>query len=68
MKRANQKPDGTYIDQRAQLVAETYEKLVQEHFRQLETSGQENVTAENIDHRQKNGIYIKVIFQNFILF
>uniref|UniRef100_A0A1J3GEX1 Putative transposase-like protein n=1 Tax=Noccaea caerulescens TaxID=107243 RepID=A0A1J3GEX1_NOCCA len=59
MKKANQKPDGTYVDQRAQLVAETYEKLVQEHLTQLEASGQQNVTAENLDQRVKNEIYIK---------
>ncbi|XP_010446152.1 PREDICTED: uncharacterized protein LOC104747281 isoform X2 [Camelina sativa] len=59
MKKTHQKPDGTYVDQRARLVAETYEKHVQERLEQLESSGEENVTAENLDKAEKNEIYIK---------
>lgn len=47
MKKTHQKPDVTYVDKQARLVAETYEKQVQERLGQLESSGKENVTAEN---------------------
>ncbi|CAH2070241.1 unnamed protein product, partial [Thlaspi arvense] len=58
-KKRNQKPDGVNVDQRARVVAETYEKHVQERLGQLESSGEGNVTAENLDQREKNKIYIK---------
>ncbi|XP_010492499.1 PREDICTED: uncharacterized protein LOC104769878 [Camelina sativa] len=60
MKKTHQKPDGTYVDQRARLVAETYEKHVQERLGQLEISGEENVTPETLDKNEKNEIYMKV--------
>ncbi|XP_010440416.1 PREDICTED: uncharacterized protein LOC104723719 isoform X2 [Camelina sativa] len=53
MKKTHKKHDGTYVDQRARLVAETYEKHVQERLEQLESSGEENVTAENLDKDEK---------------
>ncbi|CAE6142319.1 unnamed protein product [Arabidopsis arenosa] len=59
MKKTHQKPDGTYDDQRARLVAETYEKHIQERLGQLESSGEENLTAETLDEHEKNEIYIK---------
>ncbi|KAG7578731.1 putative transposase Ptta/En/Spm plant [Arabidopsis thaliana x Arabidopsis arenosa] len=59
MKKTHQKPDGTYDDQRARLVAETYEKQIQERLGQLESSGEENLTAETLDEHEKNEIYIK---------
>ncbi|XP_006279286.2 uncharacterized protein LOC17874407 [Capsella rubella] len=59
MKKTHQKPDGTYVDQRAQLVAEIYEKHVQERLGQRESAGEENVTAETLDKNEKNEIYIK---------
>lgn len=60
MKKTHQKADGTYVDQRARLVAETYEKGVQERVGQLQIAGEENVTAENLGLREKNEIYVKV--------
>ena len=62
MKKTHQRPDGTYIDERARLVAETYEKHVEERLGQLESSGLDNVTLENLDQCEKNEIYVKVIF------
>ncbi|KAG2252823.1 hypothetical protein Bca52824_082959 [Brassica carinata] len=48
---------GTYVDERARLVAETYEKHVEERLGQLESSGLQNVTPEN--QGEKNEIFIK---------
>ncbi|KAJ4901987.1 Uncharacterized protein Rs2_15938 [Raphanus sativus] len=59
MKKHHQRPDGTYVDERARLVAETYEKHVEERLGQLESSGQDNVTLENLDQSEKNEIYVK---------
>ncbi|XP_018438479.1 uncharacterized protein LOC108810905 [Raphanus sativus] len=59
MKKTHQRPDGTYVDERARLVAETYEKHVEERLGQLESSGQDNVTLENLDQSEKNEIYVK---------
>ncbi|KAG7610777.1 Ribonuclease H-like superfamily [Arabidopsis suecica] len=59
MKKTHQKPDGSYVDQRARLVADTYEKHVQERLCQLESAGEENLRAETIDNHEKNEIYIK---------
>ncbi|WZZ00469.1 hypothetical protein YC2023_072797 [Brassica napus] len=59
MKKTHQRPDGTYVDERARLVAETYEKHVEERLGQLESSGIENVTLENLDQCEKNEIYVK---------
>ncbi|XP_009102950.2 uncharacterized protein LOC103829045 [Brassica rapa] len=59
MKKTHQKPDGTYVDERARLVADTYEKHVQERLGQLESSGLQNVTPENLDQCEKNEIFIK---------
>lgn len=62
MKKTHQRPDGTYVDERARLVVETYEKHVEERLGQLESSGLENATHENLDQREKNEMYIKVTF------
>ena len=62
MKKTHQKPDGTYVDERARLVADTYEKHVQQRLGQLESSGLQNVTPENLDQCEKNEIFIKVTF------
>ncbi|WZZ46277.1 hypothetical protein YC2023_042536 [Brassica napus] len=59
MKKTHQKPDGTYVDERARLVAETYEKHIEERLGQLESSGLQNVTPENLDQCEKNEIFIK---------
>lgn len=59
MKKTHQRPDGTYVDERARLVVETYEKHVEERLGQLESSGLENATHENLDQREKNEMYIK---------
>jgi len=40
MKKTHQKPDGSYVDQRAWLVAYTYEKHVQECLGQHESAGE----------------------------
>ncbi|CAA7013525.1 unnamed protein product [Microthlaspi erraticum] len=58
MKKTHQKADGTYSDQRARLVAEAYEKHLEEHLGQLEIAG-EQWTAENLGLREKNEIYVK---------
>ena len=60
IKKIHQKSDGTYVDERARLVAETYEKHVEERLGQLESSGLQNVTPEN--QGEKNEIFIKVTF------
>jgi len=67
MKKTHQKPDGSYVDQRARLVADTYEKHVQERLCQLESAGEENLRAETLDNHEKNEIYIKVIILNIRL-
>ncbi|KAJ4906396.1 Uncharacterized protein Rs2_10054 [Raphanus sativus] len=59
MKKTHQRHDGTYVDERARLVVETYEKHVEERLGQLESSGLENATHENLDQREKNEMYIK---------
>uniref|UniRef100_A0A0D3AAJ1 Uncharacterized protein n=2 Tax=Brassica oleracea var. oleracea TaxID=109376 RepID=A0A0D3AAJ1_BRAOL len=61
MKKTHQRPDGTYVDERARLVAETYEKHVEERFGQLESSGLDNVTLENLDQCERNDIYVKAV-------
>ncbi|KAG2316324.1 hypothetical protein Bca52824_019446 [Brassica carinata] len=60
-KKTHQKPDGTYVDERerARLFAETYEKHVEECLGQIESSGLQNVTPENLDQCEKNEIFIK---------
>ena len=62
IKKIHQKSDGTYVDERARLVAETYEKHVEEPLGQLESSGLQNVTPENLDQCEKNEFFIKVTF------
>ncbi|WZZ65855.1 hypothetical protein YC2023_077225 [Brassica napus] len=59
MKKTHQKPDGTYVDERARLVAETYGKHIEERLGQLESSGLQNVTPENLDQCEENEIFIK---------
>ncbi|XP_024007235.1 uncharacterized protein LOC112083441 [Eutrema salsugineum] len=59
MKKVHQKPDGTYVDQRAKMVEEVYEKYIQERLEQLVAAGEENVTAESLGQTEKNEIYVK---------
>jgi len=67
MKKTHQKLDGSYVDQRARLVADTYKKHIQERLGQLESAGEENLRAETLDNHEKNEIYIKVIILNIRL-
>jgi len=53
MKKTHQKLDGSYVDQRARLVADTYKKHIQERLGQLESSWEENLTAETLDEHSR---------------
>ena len=61
MKKTHQKSDGTYVDERACLVAEKYDAYVQERLSLVEASNGE-VLTEPLTVEERNEIYVKVIF------
>ncbi|VVA96579.1 unnamed protein product [Arabis nemorensis] len=62
MKKTHQKPDSTYVDERARIIAEKYEELVQEYLSQLESSNSngELLTIDALTLEEKNEIYVKI--------
>lgn len=69
MKKTHQKPDGTYVDERARIIAEKYEELVQAYLSQLESSNSngEPLTIDALTLEEKNEIYVKVISNLLLL-
>ena len=61
MKKTHQKSDGTYVDERACLIAEKYDAYVQERLSLVEPSNGE-VLTEPLTVEERNEIYVKVIF------
>ena len=61
MNKTHQKSDGTYVDERACLVAEKYDAYVQERLSLVEASNGE-VLTEPLTVEERNEIYVKVIF------
>ncbi|CAN7084569.1 unnamed protein product, partial [Brassica oleracea var. botrytis] len=59
MKKTHQKSDGTYVDERACLIAEKYDAYVQERLSLVEPSNGE-VLTEPLTVEERNEIYVKV--------
>ncbi|KAL1200318.1 putative transposase-like protein [Cardamine amara subsp. amara] len=59
MKKTHQKSDGSYVDKRAQLIAERYDEYVRERLSQMDSTG-EGLTADSLTQEEKNEIYVKV--------
>lgn len=59
MKKTHQKSDGTYVDERARLVAEKYDAYVQERLSLVEPSSGE-VLTDPLTVEERNEIYVKV--------
>ncbi|KAL0742598.1 hypothetical protein Bca4012_084111 [Brassica carinata] len=59
MKKTHQKSDGTYVDERARLVAEKYDAYVQERLSLVEPSNGELLT-DPLTVEERNEIYVKV--------
>ncbi|CAH8337937.1 unnamed protein product [Eruca vesicaria subsp. sativa] len=60
MKKTHQKSDGTYVDERARLVAEKYDEYVQEKLSLVEPSNGEILT-DPLTIEERNEIYVKVV-------
>ncbi|XP_023644223.1 uncharacterized protein LOC111832113 [Capsella rubella] len=58
MKKTHQKPDGTYVDERARVIAEKYDEHVQERLEQMELSDEESLTMDHLTLEEKNEIYV----------
>ncbi|KAJ0249880.1 hypothetical protein HA466_0141250 [Hirschfeldia incana] len=61
LKKTHQKPDGTYVDERARLIAEKFDECVQERLSELENSNGEDLTIDNLTLEEKNEIYSKIV-------
>ncbi|CAD5324668.1 unnamed protein product [Arabidopsis thaliana] len=48
MKKTHQKSDGTYVDERARLIAEKFDELVQERLSEMESPNGEVLTVDNL--------------------
>ncbi|XP_024014716.1 uncharacterized protein LOC112088554 [Eutrema salsugineum] len=59
MKKTHQKSDGTYVDERARVIAEQYDEHVQERLAQMESANGEVLTGA-LTLEERNEIYIKV--------
>lgn len=62
MRKTHQKSDGTYVDERARVIAEKFDEHVQELLSQRESSNGEALTLDSLTQEEKNEIYVKVIF------
>ena len=60
LKKTHQKSDGTYVDERARLIAEKFDECVQERLSEMENSSGEDLTIDNLTLEEKNEIYSKV--------
>ncbi|XP_048616891.1 uncharacterized protein LOC106435483 [Brassica napus] len=60
LKKTHQKSDGTYVDERARLIAEKFDECVQERLSEMENSNGEDLTIDNLTLEEKNEIYSKV--------
>lgn len=62
MKKTHQKSDGTYVDERARIIAETYDEHVQQRLMEMESSNGEDL-IDSLTIEDRNEIYVKVIFR-----
>ncbi|KAG7627180.1 putative transposase Ptta/En/Spm plant [Arabidopsis thaliana x Arabidopsis arenosa] len=60
MKKTHKKSDGTYVDERARLIAEKFDELVQERLSEMESPNGEVLTVDNLSQQEKNEIYLKL--------
>jgi len=68
MKKTHQKADGTYVDEKARVIAEKYDELLQERMAQMQLFDGENSTMNPLTIEEKNKIYVQVIFLILHLF
>ncbi|CAN6990030.1 uncharacterized protein LOC103875299 [Brassica rapa] len=61
LKKTHQKSDGTYVDERARLIAEKFDECVQERLSEMENSSGEDLTIDNLTLEEKNEIYSKIV-------
>ncbi|AAF71981.1 Hypothetical protein [Arabidopsis thaliana] len=60
MKKTHQKADGTYVDEKARVIAEKYDELLQERMAQMQLFDGENSTMNPLTIEEKNKIYVQV--------
>lgn len=61
LKKTHQKSDGTYVDERARLIAEKFDECVQERLSEMDNSNGEDLTIANLTLEEKNEIYSKIV-------
>ncbi|CAA7037237.1 unnamed protein product [Microthlaspi erraticum] len=59
MKKTHQKPDGTYVDERARIIAETYDEQILERLSEMESSNGEAL-IDSLTIEDRNEIYVKI--------
>ncbi|KAG7552200.1 putative transposase Ptta/En/Spm plant [Arabidopsis thaliana x Arabidopsis arenosa] len=60
MRATHQKSDGTYVDERARLIAEQYDECLLERLTQADSSNGEVLTMDSLSKEEKNEIYVKI--------